>query len=245
MTYSLCAIFLSLSFFLGGTAYSQSSDTAFLKTAIANAHEFYRESQGVEAHLYNGVQYKEYNAHHNDVGQPFFITDDWTDGSVNYDGQWYTKVSMLYDLVSDKLVIEHPYGGIKLELISEKVIAFWHSGHHFVRLVHDTINNGSPSSGFYEARYVGKTSFYIKWQKTMIDEIIDREVHTVFRSNDRYIIFRDGTYYPVKSKSAVLDALADRKPAVKKFIHKSKIRFRKDKQLAITKIVEFYDTSKE
>lgn len=216
------------------------SDTLFLSHAIRNIEDLYAQSIGVESHLYNGVLYKEYNAHTSDEGIPYFRTEDWQDGSVFYDGELYEDVPMIYDLVQEKIVIEHGYGGIKLELINEKIKYFTLSGHTFVRLVADS--SRSPiRTGFYDLLYDGKAKCLAKLQKTYNEEIVSRELLIKFRENNRYFIVLNGRYYQVKGKSSILSVLEDRAADIRKFIRKNKIKFKGDRGQAIAKVVRYYD----
>src|SRR5882762_9573262 len=184
------ALLLFLSITSSGPAFSQTHapDSVFLLSAVKNAHELYTRSLGVGSHLLNGVQYKEHNANFDDVGHPYFESDDWVEGSVNYDGELYEDVAILYDLVSEKVVIEHPYAGIKLELISEKIDYFSLPGHRFVRLDADTMKNSSIRTGFYDVLYDGRVKFYVKRHKEKKEEIAQGEIQVEFIEIDRLYI---------------------------------------------------------
>jgi hypothetical protein len=228
-----------------GTAHAQphAADTIFLLSAMKNARDLYSRSLGVSSHLLNGVQYKEYNPHFDDEGHPYFASDDWVEGSVYYDGQWYDGVAILYDLVKEKVVIEHPFAGIKLELISEKINCVTLPGHRFVRLDADTIKDSPIRTGLYDLLYDGPTKFYVKRQKQQKDEIAGHEIQVKFSENDRLYIYKKGLYIPVKSKSSLLHVLGDRKTEIRKYIRKSKIHFRRGREEAIARVVSFYDES--
>lgn len=220
---------------------TRSADTLFLVPAIANAKAFYTQTIGVESHLFNGVQYKEHNPRLNEVGNPYFLSDDWLDGTVFYDGEVHEEVPILYDIVNDKVVIEHGFSGAKLELISEKLKYFSIVDHRFVRLEGDAIKNSSLRPGFYDNLYDGQVKFYVKWQKTFIERIVSLEIHAEYLEATRYYIYKHGTYYSVNSKSSVLQVLKDRKAEIRKFIRKNNIEFSTSRELAIARVVSFYD----
>ncbi len=108
--------------------------------AYNNAKEFYFKTLGPELSLYNGIYYRGYNRYPNDEGQPYFGSDDLIDGSVFYDGTLYENVAMQYDLVEDKLIIDHKYGAVRLELITKKIKYFIFNRHHFVYLPPQRLN---------------------------------------------------------------------------------------------------------
>jgi hypothetical protein len=219
------------------------ADTAFVASAEKSAIEKYSRSLGVGSHLLNGIQYKEYNPHSDDIGNPFFVSDDWVEGSVFYDGQRYDQVAILYDLVREKVVIEHPYSGTKLELITEKIGYFSLPDHWFVRLNADTIKDSPITTGFYDLLYNGPTRFYAKRQKIQRDHIVGRDILVEFSVNDRLYLYKNGVYYPVKGKASVFSVLADRKTDIRKFLRKNKINIRRNPEKAISRVVSFYDES--
>src|SRR5580704_9297457 len=112
------AFFSSLFFlFISGMVCGQGTlpDTVFLARAKAYARSLYGKSIGDQAGLYNGVEYKEFPFRSKDEGHPFYLSDEWIGGDVNYDGEEYQGVSMLYDVITDKVIVEQPYSYFKLE----------------------------------------------------------------------------------------------------------------------------------
>src|SRR5690348_16627231 len=99
---------LCLLLFLTSLTYAQSAkpDTAFVKASFSKAKAVYASSAiRSQSHLYNGSQYIDYTP----IGEehPYFLTNDWTNGTVIYDGEKYENVPLLYDISADKLVVEH------------------------------------------------------------------------------------------------------------------------------------------
>ncbi len=82
---------------------SQGLSTDSSSPAYKNAVGFYNQSLNEELHLFNGKEDKGY-AYRFDNGTPYFLTNDWSKGSLNYDGKVYENVSLLYDVVSDEVV---------------------------------------------------------------------------------------------------------------------------------------------
>ena len=219
---------------------TQSLDTGFLFSALQHTKEIYSNSIGSQSHLYNGVYYKEYNARSTDRGIPYFESDDWVEGTVEYDGENHEHVSILYDLVNDKVVIEHGTRGVKLQLIDEKLSYFTLPGHFFVRLVRDSLRNATIQSGYYDLLCNGETKFYVRWHKNYLQTIEGLEIQSIFTDHNSYYIFKNGSYFPVRTKSSVLEVLQDNK-SLRKFIRKNNINFRKNRVKAITSIVRFYN----
>src|SRR5271154_5846993 len=89
-------------------------DSSFLAKANEKAVEIYTQSIGSQANLYNGVEYRGYAENRSDKGHAYFINNDWADGTIDYDGSRYENVPLMYDLVTDKVILEQPYNLFKL-----------------------------------------------------------------------------------------------------------------------------------
>ncbi len=77
---------------------------------------------------------------------------DWQTGSLEFSGQWYIDMPLLFDLERDLLVIKHPdpsrWDGISLNM--ENVQQFSLAGHRFRKYS----LNGSPN--FYDVLFEGE-----------------------------------------------------------------------------------------
>ena len=220
-------------------------DTLFVSNAKTKARTIYTEEIAGEAHLFNGVQYQEPNLHNYDKGHPYYLSDDWVDGSIFYDGQWYENISILYNINYDKVIIDHPYSHFSIELIKEKLKAFSILNHKFVRLESDSVRNSPIRTGIYDALYDGNVKVYAKRRKETREVIEARNVSIVFSENDQFFIYKNGFFFPVKSKSSVLKVFSDRKSALRKFIKKNQLKFNADRELALTESARFYDESEK
>jgi len=236
--------FLSSFLLISSVVFGQgtASDTAFLTKANTYARNIYSQSIGDQAGLYNGVEYRGFPIRNTDEGHPFFLSDDWIEGSVIYDGEEYSGVAIQYDIINDKVVIEQPYSHFKLELISEKIKSFSLPGHAFVRLLQNT-NDSSLSTGFYEVLYNGSVKVLAKRRKHT-NQILDPGKITIqYIENDKLFIYKKGRFYTVKSKLSALSVFNDLKKEIRKFIRKNNINFRKERDHSMVLVARFYDES--
>ncbi len=219
-------------------------DSSFIAQANKNAFDVYSKSIGDQANLYNGVEYKGYVEHSSDQGHAYFLSNDWADGSIEYDGGQYNNVALMYDLITDKVILEQPYSYFKLELISEKVKSFSLSGHTFIRLGENK-SDSSIHSGFYDLLYNGKVKVLEKHRKHINQKTDLREVRVEYPAINKLFIYKNGQFFTVKTKSSVLKVFKDRKKELKKYISKNKIDFRNDREHAMARVAKFYDASEE
>lgn len=246
-------IFITLLFFSTLSSAQSNSNNALVDSATHAALKFYTASIASSSHLYNGVEFTDYYIHIYDIGYPFFRSDDWQRGEIDYDGQHYQNVYILYDLVRDKVVIEHPFAHFKLELIGEKVKRFTiytedenasiAEPHFFVRLVADSTNQ--LVTGFYEVLYDGSVKVYNKPKKVIQTSLDMRVEITEYKEKSQLYIFKNGTHFAVKSKSSVLKIFSDRKATVRKFISENKIKFRSNRGYAVAQCAKVYDNAEK
>ena len=230
--------FISVS---GAKAQDAEADTAFLQTSINNALAAYEEAIGVQTHLYNGTEYIDYKKAHFE-GDQFLVSKAAARGSVYYDGTWYAQVPMLYDLVTDELVVPHNSSGLMLKLITSKIDTFQLHGHTFVRLQADSANPEMPQSGFYDLLHSGNTQFLVKRIKNMQDRATPAGMEGEFRVTDKLYIRKDGEYHQVSSKRSVYKVFKDKKKQLQKYASAQGLKFRKQKEAAILAVARYYDS---
>jgi hypothetical protein len=217
-------------------------DTSFLANAINQAKALHSKATSGEGALFNGVEYKALNLHSYDDGQPYFLSDDWIDGSISYDGAVYHDIPIQYDLFNDKVIIDHPISHFSLELISEKIKSFELQGHTIVRLTPDSTKS-SIKPGFYELLYNGKIKAYAKHKKDKQERLDAGQIKFAFNEKTHYYIYKDNIYHQVRSKSSVLKVFYARKTMLRKYIKKNRIDFRKNTASAIAQSAKFYEES--
>jgi hypothetical protein len=219
------------------TAQTEQSDSAFLQTAINNAIAVYRQSETDQSRLNNGRQYKPYTFTFI-KGFPFFLTNQSSRGSIIYDGGFYDNIQLLYDEIKEMLILDI---GVRLELINERVDQFTISGHTFIRLQKDSVNN-LAGTGFYERLYSGNIDVYKK-EKKSIKEVLSTTEGTQAEALEKkyYYLKKDNRYYPVKRKGDMLDVLRDKKNEIQQYINKNNLNFKQDTDHTLATIAAYYD----
>jgi hypothetical protein len=212
-------------------------DTAFLAQAKKKSITLYTTTIQHQSRLYNGSDYVIYLP--KDEEHPYFKNDDWGTGSVVYWGELYENIPLLFDLSVDQIITEHDRGN-PIKLLAEKVQSFVIWDHTFVRLYPDDKNKISP--GFYDQLYNGKSKVYAKYSKNYREELESTRVIPQFDENVRYYLVKDGVFTVVKSKASVLQVLSDHKSEIKNFIRKNHVVFKGNRDQALVRVTQFYDT---
>jgi hypothetical protein len=188
-------------------------DTAFINQATAFAEKVYTQKTRQQSPLYNGSQHAVYNPVEEE--HPYFMSYDWLDGSIEYSGEPFDSVSLMYDLATDKVITEH-FSGAYVELIPTKVSAFTINGHRFRRFKNSNDTRRSITEGFYEVLYDGKTKILKRHTKTFVQNIKSTEIINSFDEKTRYFVVKDNAFYPIRSRSGLTRILSDKKQELRR-----------------------------
>jgi hypothetical protein len=231
--------FLSVFIFCSPT-FGQVTDSAFRPPPLQYALSLYQKAIGDESHLYNGTQYVNYDKYFI-AGHQFYRTDEASAGGIFYDGAWYTEVPMLYDIVLDKIVLEHPNSEFLFSLVNEKVKYFTFQEHTFIRLEKDSLTGTPLKAGFYDLLHDGKIQFLAKRSKNVQEQATHEGMKGHFDQVIKYYIRKENIYYPVKDKRSVLKVLPDKKKELQQYAREQKLKFGKNREKAILQLTQYYD----
>ena len=222
-------------------AQNSTTQDSFVKNAENNAVGYYNQFIDKQSRLYNGTDHMGYSTRIK--GHAYFETSDLRNGTVNYDGLTFTNVPMTFDLLKDQLVILHFNKLTKINLINEKLKDFTLNNHHFIRIVKDSLHNQPLATGIYDQAYSGKSAVLVKRTK-FIEETVTDHLEQNFAELNFYYVKKDATYKAVKSYKSLLELFNEKAKDVRRYLKKSKIRYRKDRETAIVKAAAYYDTIK-
>lgn len=217
-------------------------DSSSVVEARKNTLKQYTQALQTQSMLYLGTDYREPPQTEDDQ-HPFLYSSDWLSGSIEYNGEAYEDVALLYDIHRDKVVTEY-LNGNQMELVKEKLSRFSLGDKQFIRILADTVNGSLPRTGFYQLLYGGKSALIALHQKESLETFEMRVIHISYPEKTKYYLFQHGIYHQVKTKKSILSLLSDKKPDLKRFIRKNKMRFRPDRENVLTRIASYYDELK-
>jgi len=216
----------------------QAADTVFRGQAIKNLIQFYHQSIGFHAELYNGPQPEPYLTF--TEGDPYFTTSTFSSGTIRYNGLIYQEVPILYDLVRDELVIRHPNGD-RFSVFMEKVDSFSFSGHYFIKLKIDSTTSPLTKSSFYEKLFSGRIMLLARNRKFIQEQSGTTSFERKIYERNQYYVLKDGKYYPVKNKKSLLAVLKDKRNELQQYIKKNNLEFRNNFKADMSEVVAYYD----
>ena len=206
---------------------------------IRHALALYDSATVESQHLYNGKQYFVYDSR--EVEHQFFLTEDWTVGSVFYDGQQFERVPLLYDIVKDQLVARYRFGFGNVTLQNPKVRSFTLAGHDFMRVEADTGRVEGLRTGFYDQLYTGKTKVLARRRKERLPQLSETKITIEFPVKDQLYLYKNGEYQPVRSKGSVLALLPEHKRLLRKELRKQNLSFRQNREASVVAMANRYD----
>jgi surface antigen len=232
------------SFLLGIVCFTLDSfgQTASINTAAKDVAAYpvslYKDATAQSQNLYNGRQYYVYDAR-NDEHQ-FLNQRKWHKGVVYYDSQQFDSIPMLYDIFHDELVVKH-FNGDHILLQSEKVDHFMLDDHNFERLEAGKTINAQMRTGFYDIIYNGPSRTIVRRAKQRQEKIVDKTVIALYPQKNFYYIQTNGKYNSVHSKKSVFNLFPEHKKELRKVLRDQKIKYRKNREMAITQMVATHD----
>ena len=219
-------------------AVGQESDSSFVSAAQAQAVSQYERVLKPQAHVYEGNQYINHDPRIKI--HPYYLVDSLQVGTVVFQGVTYRDVPMLYDIVRDELVVQPPDGGYRLRLRVDKIARFSLGAHQFTRLVGDSL--AGVRTGFYEVIYPGRVKALAKRQKTVHEDISSGSYKADYLTQDRYLIQKERSFYPVKTKRSVLALFPDQVRALRKYMRTNHLKFNDEQRgQTIAQLTQHYD----
>lgn len=232
---------LILQCFSSSLLFSQiAPDSIPSNVALQNTINFYYSVTKENAHLYIGSEYAGYD--NRVIGNPFFDTATAQNGSIYYNGTFYRKVPMLYDILNDDILVNRYNQYYFIRLAKEKIGYFSILTHNFIRIVPDSNNKALPRAGFYDVVYNGKTEVLVKREKTIKDDQpITYELISRYIQHNSFFVKIQNTYFEVSTKKSLFKIFDSKYREIRSYLKKNKIKFRKQPELAIIKAAQYYD----
>ncbi len=211
------------------------SDRQFYKEALESVIGNYHEQIKDQSPLLNGTQYAGYRFSFLENAHPFFDTNTASTGSVVYESILYPHVSLLFDELSELLILKDNSRNIVLN--SEKVSGFTIGEYHFVNIQ----NQKNMKPGFYQVLSIGN-QYLLKRERKIINEKVGEDVKRYLQVTKEFYLKEKENYLSFNTKKEVTNALEDNKVEIQKFIGKNSRLFKKDKEQFLISLCKYYET---
>lgn len=247
----MCRFLLSLLFFtftpaLIADLQSQREipdQSQFTEYKTAGSLIIYTDSvYGRDIRLVNGRIYQP--LHLRSAGHPFYINQDWLEGSVIVNGQQFTGINLQYDIYEDKLIYIHRSadGSVnRLQLSKEYVKGFTIRDHRFITMGNEKIP-GLDEPQYFEALVIDNVCLLNKWEKKFEQgKVEDFPYGRFLQENKSTFILKEGELMKINNRPSLLKCLEDKKPELKQFMKANKLMdfYLRDNELTL--IIDFYN----
>jgi hypothetical protein len=208
--------------------------------ALKNAINIYKQAIGKNAMIFTGKYYTDRQT--GITGHPYFLNDDWEPGTIIYDKQKYDSIEMKYNIYEDILLVKYVADNgyvIPIQLYSRKIEEFQIHDHRFVNNREDS--SSDLDNGFSDILYDGKIAKAVTRRKKEISSTQNSgQILKKYVNKDTWYIQINHELFEVKGKKSILDVLSDKKNEIKSFMNRNKSRYRKNQDLRLKEVVEYY-----
>jgi hypothetical protein len=212
-----------------------SNDSSQVTLAMQTARQRYLAT-APESRLLNGVAYAN-NRPSYVTGQPFLGGSAPQPGTLDYDGQHFAGVQLLYEQVLDQVLLYGSAQAAPMQLVRQKVQSFELPGHRFVRLPADSA--GVLTEGFYDLIVDGPTRLLVKRSKKLEAATGGYTLKGEYEEVTRFFVQRRGLFYEINTPKQALVVLADRKAEMQAYARGNRFD---SKEATLTALVRQYNS---
>ncbi|MFN8258698.1 MAG: hypothetical protein U0W24_23620 [Bacteroidales bacterium] len=178
------------------------------------------------------------------LGNPFYLTNQWTKGDFILDNKVYRNFPLMYDIYRDNLVciikgVENEE--IPIILNNDVVTSFSISGHYFI---HAGQKKNLLSGGFYEEIYSGEAvKMYAKWSKKFM-KVYTLEYSGEFNSQKRTLfLVKNNSVFIIKDNKSLIEKFPEIKKQLKTYLKQNRIKLGKSSIPELSGLTEFCNNS--
>ena len=225
---------------VGTPAFGQTTrpDSSLLG-AIRQAQAHYSRSTQAESRLLNGTEYVSLIPSYI-AGKPFFQTDQPQRGAITYDGSYFERVPLLYEMSQDQVLLFDSVRVATIQLIKARVTDFALGGHHFLRLRADSAQ--VITAGFYDLLLDGPVQLLAKRTKTATKGTAARGIGGSFVEETRFFVQAHGSYHKVSTLGQLLNLFPNKKPDLQKFARSNHLQFKADsREASLVAVLRYYN----
>src|SRR5436190_5048316 len=191
------------------------NQVGFENSGLLNGHEYLFAFRGANSH-------------------PFFFAEGVSKGFVNYNGQWYRDIFLMYDLFSNQLILRHQTneGQTKLMCFDAKELkSFSLFGHNFTKI----------NDHFYDVLFAGKDwNFLVERKK--ITQVITGRVE--FEEQKAFYIQDQNGIKEYRGKESLQIMCPDPRE-FQNYLKQSKIKLGRKKEDDLVAVCSFIEKSRQ
>lgn len=143
----------------------------------------------------------------------------WVKGNINYRGQRFENIDLLYDIYADKLITKNNgnlrYASQPIELIKSQVSAFTIYDQLF-EYIEEPVE--LFEKGFFEIMYRGENMEVLVKRLKVVE--IESDGVNAYSRYDKYFLRMDGEIHPLRNRFSVLKRFPNHKKEIRAYLRK-------------------------
>lgn len=225
-----CLLLPGLFFCMGLAAQNANPAISPAEQAAVN---YFRQAVGPSSLLYTGTEYLRRGTR--TTGHAYWQSDALQPADIWYKNNFFEQVPALFDLEKNQLVIEDYRKALLLQLVKESVDSFRMDNRLFI------CSGPTPASKtIYQQLQGGHCQLLCLRQKYLAPSPRAEENSLpFFASNDSYWLLVNQVLSPVNDEQDIIKLFPAAKDRIRSFIRSQKLRFRKDREDALVRLVQF------
>jgi hypothetical protein len=191
--------------------------------------------------LYNGRVWR--NQFGITDGDQFFLSSDFSTGSLSVDSYNFDRIRIKYDLINDELLLLRNDGTI-LMLNKEMIYSFrLYYEDNIFKFVNFANSSSGNLVGYCHLLYDGKIKVYAKYVKELIPTTITNGLPRFSQINKVYIL-KDGKIHRVDNRRELLNLFAEgeEQSMLKKYLRSNQIIISRNDPDSFRRVIEYYET---
>ena len=194
---------------------------------ISALTEYANAVYGSDDALVNGRAY--IPDHYNAKGNPYFLTDQWIEGTISKEGRKYAHLDLLLNIEKDHLILMTTLkNDNKIMLVpdDESIESFTLGSHFFINAA--TIKQQDELSGFVEEVYSGGFRVVIKYQKAFVGEYTNNNPRGDYtKTKSSIYLLADGQLFKLFTKQSLFEYFSAYKKEIRSFMRKNNIKYKR------------------
>lgn len=186
------------------------------------------DTTGQKEFFFRGTEYTKIFT--KESGTPFLETAGVSTGWVEYYGSRYKDVPVQYDIEDDQLVSLDLSGGVRMQLVKQKITAFGIGNRKFIRL--------AGADMFFEQIYHGSHDVLIRWQKVLTHTGTEEGKYKLYKS---FFISKGDVPINIPSGNALFSYFEKHSKELREYLREQKITFKKNPEKALVAVVSYAD----
>lgn len=207
--------------------------------------QVYAREHGNMGQLIYGKVHEDYYS--SAKGSPFWLSAEWTVGSLQTTQLYYPELLLRYDAHLDALVFAADMINQTFIWVNEdEVESFWIQGKQF-----DYLGRGEEqtfleaaglTTGYAELMYKGESKLYARREKRFQKYRDDYEYSGEFDEKSVYVLQKNQSFRIIKGRKDLIEFAGDHETEMEQYMEERGIQFRSMTDDQLVQLIAYYDS---